>query len=161
MRPIVLLGLALTVGCGKKAVEVVGPVGAPATIAAAFMQAVADSNFVQMGELWGTNQGSAVATQNPSNWLQRVAVIHAYLKGGAHRILGEEAGLARKDRRQLMVEINRGGCTRTVPFTMILTKQGSWLVNAIDLNAAGVPGRPCQAGAASSGAKPPSQAATQ
>jgi hypothetical protein len=122
-------------------------------VAAAFMQAVADSNFAQMGELWGTNQGSAATTNNPGNWLQRVAVMHAYLKGGTHRVIGEEAGLARKDRRQLMVEISRSGCTKTVPFTMVLTKQGSWLVNAIDLNAAGVPGRPCSTG--SSGTAPP------
>ena len=36
-----------------------------------------------------------------------------------------------------------GGIAKSVPFTMIRTKQGDWLVNQIDLNAAGVPGRAC------------------
>jgi hypothetical protein len=161
MRPIVLSGLVLVAACTTKVIEPVAPVAAPAAVAAAFMQAVADSNFDQMGELWGTNQGSAAATKSPPNWLQRVAVMHAYLKGGAHRVLGEEPGVARRDRRQLMIEISRSGCTRTVPFTMILTKQGSWLVNAIDLNAAGVPGRPCPAATTPSGATPRGPAATR
>lgn len=156
MRIHVLVGLVAVASCTKQVIQPVGPIGAPAAVAAAFMQAVADSNFAQMGELWGTRQGSAVATNSPSNWLQRVAVMHAYLKGGTHRILGEEAGLAKPDRRQLMVELSRGGCNKTVPFTMVLTKQGSWLVNAIDLNAAGVPGRACQTGVGTSpGTRPP------
>ncbi len=159
MRPLVLVGLVLVASCGKHVVQPVGPVGAPAAVAAAFMQAVVDSNFVQMGELWGTDQGPAASTRKPANWLQRVAVMHAYLKGGRHRVLGEEAGLARSDRRQLMIEISRGGCNKTVPFTMILTKQGSWLVNAIDLNAAGVPGRACATGVPST--TPPSRTPTR
>jgi hypothetical protein len=149
VRSLVLVVLFAAVACGKQVVQSIGPVGAPAAVAAAFMQAVADSNFTQMGELWGTTDGSAVTTNKPNNWLQRVAVMHAYLKGGTHRVAGEEAGLAKPDRRQLTVEISRSGCVRAVSFTMILTKQGSWLVNAIDLNAAGVPGRPCQSGAPS------------
>lgn len=161
MRPLAFVVLLAAAGCGKQVVQPIGPVGAPAAVAAAFMQAVADSNFTQMGELWGTNQGSAISTKKPANWLQRVAVMHAYLKGGTHRVVGEEAGMAKANRRQLMVEITRSGCNKTVPFTMVLTKQGSWLVNAVDLNAAGVPGRACRTGASPSGNNPPGRALTR
>lgn len=143
MRNWKLLGLLAIAACTKTVVQQPGPSGGPALVAGAFMQAVADSNLTQMGSLWGTDRGPAATTNNPSNWLQRVAVMQAYLKGGTHRVIGEEAGAAKAGRRQINVEINRDGCSKTVPFTMVLTKQGSWLVNRVELEAAGVPGKPC------------------
>jgi hypothetical protein len=136
-------------GCTTKIESIAvapGSAAAPTAVATAFMQAVADSNLTQMGELWGTAKGSAATTGEPANWLQRLSVIHAYLKGGTARVLGENPGAMKDDRRQLMVEVTRPGCVKSVPFTMVRTKQGAWLVNAIELNAAGVPGRPCEGG---------------
>ena len=145
MRSYLLAGLVVTVACStKSAVQQVGPSGAPAAIAAAFMQAVADSNLTQMGELWGTARGPAASTNRPPDWAQRVAVMHAYLKGGTAKVVGEgDPSTATQDRRQILVELSRSGCVKTVPFTLIRTKTGSWLVNAVDLNAAGTPGKPC------------------
>jgi hypothetical protein len=139
------MGLAVTLGCGGRGVAPVTPVGGPSAVAAAFMQAVADSNLTQMGSLWGTNRGPAASTNVPSNWAQRVVVMHAYLKGGTARVLGEaDPSLSREDRRQVLVELTRRGCVKRVPFTMVRTRDGGWLVNEVDLNAAGVPGRPCE-----------------
>ena len=141
-----LMAVAMVTGCGSKMqpVAVKPSAAAPTAVAAAFMQAVADSNLPQMGELWGTAKGSASATNTPSNWVQRVGVIQAYLRNGKARVIGENIAGAKGDRREILVELTRGNCVKTVPFTLILTKQGAWLVNAIDLNAAGVPGRACQ-----------------
>ena len=139
------VGKMFAAGCATKIETVaVASVVAPSAVAAAFMRAVADSNFSQMGDLWGTSGGSALASGKPANWLQRVAVMHAYLKGGAAKVVGESPGSAKGERRVLLIELARDGCVKTVPFTMIRTKQGSWLVNAVDLNAAGVPGRSCE-----------------
>lgn len=151
MRTLLVILAVATGACSTKAETVaVMPtttaMAAPAAVAAAFMQAVADSNFAQMGELWGNAKGAAAVTREPANWVQRVAVMHAYLRGGTARVVGENPGFARDDRRQVVVALTRDGCTKNVPFTMILTRQGTWLVNNIDLNAAGVPGRPCQGG---------------
>ncbi|MEZ4587019.1 MAG: hypothetical protein R2909_11505 [Gemmatimonadales bacterium] len=130
----------------------VSPAGGPAAVAAAFMQAVADSNLAQMGALWGTERGPAASTRQPSDWVQRVTVIQAYLRGGKSRVLSEsDPAISEQGRRQVMVEIDRGNCLKQVPFTMILTRDGAWLVNAIDLPAAGVPGRSCPP----SGTRPP------
>ena len=138
-------------GCGKK-VETAAPIGGPAAVAAAFMRAVTDSNLTQMAELWGSARGSAVATGAPNDWQRRVVVMQLYLRGGAARV--HDAGLpGTPDRRELMVELTRAGCTRQVPFTMVRTKDGAWLVNAVDLNAAGNPAKPCDRPA------PPSQEA--
>lgn len=144
-----LAAVAVVAGCTTSVQQrpaTVSPVSAaaPTAVTVAFMQAVADSNLPQMGELWGTAKGSASSTNTPSNWVQRVGVIQAYLRGGTSRVLGENIAGAKEGRREIMVEITRGTCVKTVPFTLVLTKQGAWVVNAIDLNAAGVPGRACQ-----------------
>ncbi len=139
------LAAAIWAGCSSQVQTVaVASVAAPSAVASAFLQAVADSSFTQMGDLWGTSDGSAVASGKPANWLQRVAVMHAYLKGGQTKVVGESPGAAKGPRRVLLIELTRDGCVKTVPFTMIRTKNGSWLVNAVDLNAAGVPGRSCE-----------------
>jgi len=139
---VAVIGLA---GCSSSPTVVTpAPIAAPAAVAEAFMQAVADSNMTHMAELWGTARGAAAATNTPNNWPQRISVIHAYLKGGTSRILGEDPAMMTPARRRILVELSRSGCIKTVPFTMVRTKQGSWLVNAIDLSAAGVPGRPCE-----------------
>ena len=144
MHRYLLASLVVTAACTTTKVEPVAPSRAPAMVAAAFMQAVADSNLTQMGELWGTSKGPAASTNSPSDWARRVAVMHAYLKGGTAKVVGEgDPSTAREDRRQVIVELSRSGCVKTVPITLIRTKQGSWLVNAIDLNAAGAPGKPC------------------
>ena len=145
MRSMLYAGLVLAAGCSAKAVETTAsPSAGPAAVAAAFMQAVSDSNLAQMGQLWGTDRGPAAVTNTPSNWAQRVSIIYAYLKGGTARVLGEgDPAMSSNDRRQVLVELVRSGCTKTVPFTMVRARDGAWLVNAIDLNAAGVPGRQC------------------
>ena len=156
MRPILIAAVVFGAACSKP-VQTVAPSGGPAMVAAAFLQAVADSNLSQMGELWGTSRGPAASTNNPSNWGQRVAVIHSYLKGGRARVIGEgDPALAKGDRRQVLVELTRGTCVRTVPFTMVRTRDGGWLVNSVDLNAAGTPSRPCSP---SSAGTPPSDRA--
>lgn len=145
MRMAVPLLLVVVAGCSSSPpVRAVSPSGGPAVVAAAFMQAVADSNLTQMGSLWGTERGPASVTNSPSNWIQRITVMHAYLKGGTARVLSEgDPALARNNRREVLVELRRGDCVATIPFAMVQARDGSWLVNAIDLNAAGTPGRSC------------------
>lgn len=154
MRKLSLLATAVSIaGCSSSSPPVqVSPAGGPAVVAAAFMQAVADSNLAQMGALWGTERGPAATTRQPSDWVQRITVIQAYLRGGRSRVLSEaDPAMSEQGRRQVMVEIDRGNCLKQVPFTMVLTRDGAWLVNAIDLPAAGVPGRSCPP----SGTRPP------
>ncbi|MGE0552262.1 MAG: hypothetical protein AB7R55_02410 [Gemmatimonadales bacterium] len=154
MRKLSLLATAVSIAaCSSSSPPAqVSPAGGPAVVAAAFMQAVADSNLAQMGALWGTERGPAATTKQPSDWIQRITVIQAYLRGGRSRVVSEaDPAMSAEGRRQVMVEIDRGNCLKQVPFTMVLTRDGAWLVNAIDLPAAGVPGRSCPP----SGTRPP------
>jgi hypothetical protein len=113
----------------------------------AFMQAVADSNLARMSELWGTSAGPAARTRQPADWERRVAVMQAYLQNESHRIVSDgPATPAVEGRRSVQVEIRRQLCTWSVPFTAIKLGDGSWIVNQVDLTAAGNPARPCVPG---------------
>jgi hypothetical protein len=144
MRSIVSAGLvALMVGCARSKPQTLAVPEAAEKVVASFMKAIADSNLAMIGELWGSAKGPAAATGTPSDWPKRVAIMYAYLHGGEARVLGSAPGFGDENRRQLLVELVREGCTKQVPFTVIRLTDGRWLVNTVDLNAAGVPGRSC------------------
>ncbi len=105
------------------------------------MQAVADSNLAKMAGLWGTANGPASRTGQPSDWERRIAIMQAYLRSDGFRVTSDVPEST--DRRALQVEIRRQTCTWSVPFIAVRTNAGSWLVNQVDLTAAGNPARPC------------------
>lgn len=145
MRSGIVLLVGLAGACGGA--QASGPPGVPApapTAAAAvtdFMQAVADSNLTAMADLWGTERGSALQTGQPRDYQRRVIIMQSYLRGGTGRIVSEVD--TPEGRKLITLELSRGrGCTKLVPFTVI--RQGKrWLISAIELDAAGVPGKPC------------------
>jgi hypothetical protein len=137
-----LTGLLLA-GCGGGTAPV-----QPATSAAAavrgFMQAVADSNVDKMASLWGTTNGPASQTRQPADYERRVAIMQAYLRNDSFRVTSDVEETA--TRRALQVELKRRTCTWSVPFVSVKANNGSWLVNQVDLTAAGNPARPCLEG---------------
>jgi hypothetical protein len=145
VRKVILgLGVAIATGCGGSGMGAPTPVGpdeGPVLAVQRFMQAVADSDLARMAELWGTQSGPASQTGRPANYQRRIAVIHAYLVGNTATVAGEieQRGAV----RVLAVDLTREGCRRRVPFTVVRTAGGQWLVNNIELGLVGVPGRPC------------------
>ena len=108
------------------------------------MQAVADSNLAKMATLWGTSRGPASQTHQPTDYERRIAIMRAYLRNESFRVT---ADMPEGDsRRALQVEIRRQACTWSVPFVAVKTGDGSWVVNQVDLAAAGNPARPCAQG---------------
>ena len=106
------------------------------------MQAVADSNLAKMAALWGGASGPAAKTHQPPDYERRLIVMQAYLRNDDSRIASDTPeGVPSK--HSVQVEIRRSACTWTVPFTVIQLADGSWLVNQVDLGAAGNPARPC------------------
>ena len=106
------------------------------------MQAVKDSNLAQMASLWGNANGSAAKTRQPPDYERRIAIMQAYLRNQSFRITGD-APANEPNRRAVQVEIKRDTCTWTVPFTTVKALDGTWIVNQVDLAAAGNPARPC------------------
>jgi hypothetical protein len=109
----------------------------------AFLQAARDSDFVAMSENWGTARGSARETGTPPDYQRRMVIIEAYMRGIQYRVLSNEPVPNENNLRLLQVEIARGGCIQLVPFTMIRTGGGRWLVNEFDLEKVGSPARGC------------------
>ena len=140
MRAFALLFTIAVLACGGKAVPV-GMEAGPEAALSAFMQAVADSNLNRMAQLWGAEKGSAAQTGQPQDYQRRVAVMYAYLRGGSVRVLGE---VERQGARSVLAtEFSRDNCVKRVPFTMVRTGQGGWLLYAVDITMVGVPGTPC------------------
>lgn len=116
----------------------------PEAAVEAFMKAVSDSNLARMMELWGTEKGSSAATNSPADRAKRIYVMYAFLKGGTARVASQAVQSPDdKKKRNMLVDFRRGDCAKMVPFTAVESKNEGWLVNAIDLNAVGVPGRDC------------------
>ncbi|HEX9164986.1 MAG TPA: hypothetical protein VF862_03695 [Gemmatimonadales bacterium] len=140
MRAFALLFTIAVLACGGKAVPV-GMEAGPEGALSAFMQAVADSNLNRMAQLWGTEKGSAAQTGQPQDYQRRVAVMYAYLRGATVRVLGEVE--RRGSTSVLATEVSRADCVKRVPFTMVQTGRGAWLLTAVDISLIGVPGTPC------------------
>lgn len=140
-----LAGLVLLTACSAGRTAPVTPAAAnsPRETVSAFMQAAADSNLAKMAALWGTASGSAAATHQPPNWEERVQIMQVYLQNSSHKVLSETHG-DQPNQRLLQVRFQRGACDITVPVTVVETDAHHWLVNNIDLNQAGTPGRACK-----------------
>jgi hypothetical protein len=128
---------------GGRSTEPVQPSGSAAATVKGFMQAVADSNLAKMASLWGTASGPASKTNQPPDWQRRVAVMQVYLRNQSYRLTGDTPA-SDQSRHDVQVELKRQTCTWSVPFVVVRLGDGSWLVNQVDLAAAGNPARPCQ-----------------
>jgi hypothetical protein len=142
----------LLAACGGGAgPATVRPAGTAPEAVQGFMQAVADSNLDKMAALWGTAKGPAGRTHQPQDYQRRIAVMQAYLAHDDSRILSDTPEVD-PSRHAIQVQIRRQACTWTVPFGVIKLTDGSWIVNQVDLTAAGNPARPCNPSAADSSA---------
>jgi hypothetical protein len=149
-----VLAVVLAACSGGSAPSTVAPTTSPRGAVDAFMQAVSDSNLARMGELWGTTAGPAAKTKQPADWERRIAVMQAYLQNESHRVVSDgPATPASDNRRAVQVELRRQLCTWIVPFTAVKLADGTWIVNQVDLAAAGNPARPCVPGQDTAAAK--------
>ena len=138
------MGLALLAACGGGGGgSSATPDPGPAAAVDQFMRAVRDSNLIRMAELWGTSDGSAKQTGRPADYPRRIQIMHAYLRGSTAKVLAEPE--RSNNRAVLLVEVSRDDCRRQVPFTLVRTGGGQWIVEAIELGLLGSPGRPCAA----------------
>lgn len=149
-------GAALVLAaCGSGAAaggstETVRPANSASSAVTSFLQAVSDSNLEKMATLWGTTAGPASRTKQPPDYEKRIAVMQAYLRHDDSRIVTDaQDGLP--TRHAVQAQLRRAACTWTVPFTVIQLADQSWIVNSVELTAAGNPSRPCNPEAADSG----------
>lgn len=109
------------------------------------MSAVQANSLVAMGELWGGGRGPARSYMDTDDLEKRLTVIQTYMRHESYEILRPASPRIgdRADLRTIDVRLSRRGCTPVVPFTVVRYRDG-WLVNQIDLEAAGNPTRRCR-----------------
>jgi hypothetical protein len=129
----------------------VHPANTASSAVTSFLQAVSDSNMSKMASLWGTTAGPASRTKQPPDYERRIAVMQAYLRHDDSRILSDTPE-ALPTRHVLQAQLRRSACTWTVPFVAVQLSEGNWIVNSVDLTAAGNPARPCEPSSADSAA---------
>jgi hypothetical protein len=132
----------LLAACGGAAPGQVHPASTASSAVENFMRAVADSNLTAMAALWGTARGPAAKTHQPPDYERRIFIMRNYLNHDDSRVLSDTPD-GSEARHAVQVQIRRQACTWTVPFTVIQLADGSWIVNQVDVTAAGNPARPC------------------
>lgn len=142
-RSIPTLALALIIGaCGGKDTTTVPTPVDPESAIQGFMGAVQAQDLRRMANLWGTSKGPASKTMEGEELRRRLSVMQVYLAHDSFEILPPIVGTSDGGKRDFVVRIVRKGCTPSVPFTMVRYGEG-WLVNSVDLAAAGNPAREC------------------
>jgi hypothetical protein len=131
----------LLTSCGGGGAPPTQPSTSAAGAVQGFMRAVADSNLPKMATLWGTANGPASQTKQPSDWQRRILIMQAYLRNDSYRLTGDGPGID-PIHRELQVEIRRQTCTWSVPFVAVKSGQG-WVITQVDISLAGNPARPC------------------
>ena len=147
MRPMILAGLAALAACGGGTSIAGGPVepaGSSSQALTSFMRAAADSNLARMAELWGNADGPAARTGQPPEWERRVIIMQAYLRGDSSRVVTDVPVSGSDSQRRVIVALYRTGCVKQIPAIVTRTKSGGWLVENVDISAAGNPARPCE-----------------
>ena len=147
MRKILMPAVVLLAACGGSSSSVdtgtASRISSPQT-ASAFMRAAADSNLARMAQLWGTSRGPASETR-PDNYEKRLVVLQAYLRGDSTRVVSDMPVQGDANHRRLVIALYRGTCVKQIPVTTVRSK-GAWIVEAVDISAAGNPARPCEPG---------------
>ena len=138
---------------GGGAAKTVQPAHTANATVQSFMKAVADSNLTAMADLWGTARGAAGTTHQPPDYERRIAVMRAYLNHDDYRILSDNPD-GSETRRAMQVQIRRQACTSDIPFTVIQLADGTWIINQVDLGAAGNPAKPCDPSAKDTASAP-------
>jgi hypothetical protein len=145
--------LAACSGGGGGGTSQVAPANTATAAVQNFMKAVADSNLTTMASLWGTSSGPAGKTRQPADYERRITVMQAYLNHDDFRILSDVPD-GSETRRAMQVQIRRQACTWDIPVTVIQMADGTWLINRVDLGAAGNPAKPCDPSAKDTASAP-------
>jgi hypothetical protein len=117
-----------------------------------FFQAVADSNVAAMARLWGSAGGPAIETHKPPDYAKRMEITQLWLRNSPYRVTSTGAVPGESAKRQVQVELDRADidgkrCVRSISVVVVNAGKDGWIVEAIDLNQAGTPGRSCTGGA--------------
>jgi hypothetical protein len=114
----------------------------PETSVQAFLAAARGGDVQQMAHYWGGPDGPAARTRKPAFWERRIEVIQKYLENDSASVATVGTVSGQPGQVLVTMRIYRAKCRTLVPFATGKWKD-LWLVQNVDLSAAGNPARPC------------------
>jgi hypothetical protein len=101
-----------------------------------FLGAVNATDLDAMAMLWGTERGPEGVTHSlpQTERQQRLTVMQRMLRSDNHMITGTDA--TDPSKRIVTVAITQGTRRFAVPFTLVPTRAGGWIIREIGLDAA-------------------------
>ncbi len=135
-RHLVILAVASAVACGGPHANVAPSPATPDQTIEQFLTAVNASDLDQMAMLWGTQRGPEGVTHSrpDAERIQRLTIMQRMLRSDSHMITATDA--TDPSRRVVSVAMTTGTRRFVVPFTVVPTRAGGWLIQEIGLDAA-------------------------
>ena len=132
-RHLVILALSAAVACGGQRPAAAPAPSAPSETVEQFLAAANASDLDRMGALWGDEHGpNRSGSQNVRT--QRLTIMQHLLHGESHEVVATD--VTNPARPRLSVAITQGTRRFTVPFTLVQSRYGGWLVNEIGIDQA-------------------------
>lgn len=141
MRCSILVPLAafLVVGCVSRTTTVEqAPTGAgvgASLVVERFLQAANANDIQTMGQLFGTTSGPIVTRDSRDLVEQRMFTLASLLRHDDFSIVGEQVVPGRiGEALTVVTRVRRGSRDARVPFTVVRTRDGGWLVEQIGMD---------------------------
>ena len=112
------------------------PAGAPADAVERFMRLLAAKDYLAMGHLFGTAEGP-ITSRDPQQQVERRMFAIANILANDRFVIRGGQGIPGRgpEVTQLTVQITQQGQAKDVPFVVVRTASGGWLVEQVDLQA--------------------------
>lgn len=106
----------------------------PAEVVERFLRLASSRSYLQMGQLFGTVEGPITSRDPQQQVERRMYAIADILQNERFVIRGQQSIPGRgSEVTQLTVQITRNRQPRDVPFVVVRARNGSWLVEQIEL----------------------------
>lgn len=127
-------GGAATSAASQAAPSAPAQAAGPAEVVERFLRLASSRSFLQMGQLFGTVEGP-ITNRDPQQQVERrMYAIAEILQNERFVIRGQQSIPGRgPEATQLTVQITRNRQPKDVPFVLVRSSNGSWLVEQIDL----------------------------
>ena len=135
-RHLAMLAAASIVACGGHRANVTPSPATPDQTIDQFLTAVNTQDLDAMALVWGTPRGpeGLVHRFSESDRMQRLTIMQRLLRSDSHMITATDA--TDPARRVVTVAMTQGTRRYAVPFTLVPSRAGGWLIQEIGLDAA-------------------------
>lgn len=127
-----LPGLALAGACATRTVGTDSSSLAPAMVVERFLRAANSNDLDTMARLFGTRDGPIAQRESQKNADDWMFALASVLRHTDYQILNEQIVPGRRqEATQLMVRLMKGERRYELPFTLVQSTRGGWLIENV------------------------------